>query len=134
MGLTPRTFTGRHRGIERARAALFPSHKDAIPYMLLLAAWTGIVPDGLTGLEVSGIRWTGSQATLLSYAQGRTADESLVLSPRASRLLEQWLQYSALLRRHAPAELAEHVAGDAARQAGPRGLRGVHDARVGQGP
>ncbi|MFJ7898585.1 hypothetical protein [Streptomyces anthocyanicus] len=109
LGLTPRTFTGRHRGIERARAALFPSHKDAIPYMLLLAAWTGIVPDGLTGLKVSGIRWTGRQATLLSYTKGRTADESLVLSPRASRLLEQWLQHSALLRGHAPAELAEHV-------------------------
>ena len=109
LGLTPRTFTGQHRGIERARAALFPSHKDAIPYMLLLAAWTGIVPDGLTGLEVSGIRWTGRQATLLSYTKGRTADESLVLSPRASRLLEQWVQHSALLRGHAPAELAEHV-------------------------
>ncbi|WP_253208951.1 hypothetical protein [Streptomyces niphimycinicus] len=46
-----------------------------------------------------------NQATLLSYTKGRTAEESLVLSPRASRLLE----HSALLRRHVPAELAEHV-------------------------
>ncbi|MFG2998540.1 hypothetical protein [Streptomyces sp. NPDC048340] len=109
LGITPDVFTKTHRGIEGVRAGLFPSHRDAIPYMLLLAAWTGIAPDGLTGLAVSGIRWTGRQATLLSYTKGRTADESLVLSPRASRLLEQWLQHSALLRGHAPAELADHV-------------------------
>ncbi|WP_405711268.1 hypothetical protein OG264_20530 [Streptomyces xanthophaeus] len=109
LGITPDVFTKCHRGIEGVRSGLFPSHRDAIPFMLLLAAWTGIVPDGLAGLEVSGIRWAGRQATLLSYTKGRTADESLVLSPRASRLLEQWLQHSALLREHAPAELAGHV-------------------------
>lgn len=109
LGITPNAFTKRHRGIERVRAALFPSHKEAVPYVLLLAAWTGIVPDGLTGLAIPGIRWTGRQATLLSYTKGRTAEESLVLSPRASRLLEQWLQHSALLRGHVPDELAEHV-------------------------
>ncbi|WP_233273661.1 hypothetical protein [Streptomyces broussonetiae] len=61
------------------------------------------------GLAMPGVRWAGRQATLLSYTKGRTAEESLVLSLRASRLLEQWLRHGAQLRRHAPAELAEHV-------------------------
>ncbi|WP_329584015.1 hypothetical protein OG500_27350 [Kitasatospora sp. NBC_01250] len=108
MGLTEQEFKGRYRGIRRVRDALFPSHDQAVPYVLLLAAWTGIVPDGLTGLEVSGIRWAGRQATLLSYTKGRTADESLVLPARASRLLERWQAHSALLRGRVPAELAVH--------------------------
>ncbi|MFB7506235.1 hypothetical protein [Streptomyces broussonetiae] len=109
LGITPDLFTKRHRGIERVGSSLLPSHKDTVPHMLLLAAWTGIVPDGLTALEMPGVRWAGRQATLLSYTKGRTAEESLVLSLRASRLLEQWLRHGAQLRRHAPAELAEHV-------------------------
>ncbi|MFF7146112.1 hypothetical protein ACFZB5_33800 [Streptomyces nodosus] len=62
----------------------------------------------MTGLEVSGIRWAGRQATLLSYTKGRTADESLVLPARASRLLERWQAHTSLLRGHVPAELAGH--------------------------
>jgi hypothetical protein len=42
---------------------------------------------------------------LLSYLKGRTGEESLTLSPRASRLLGQWLRHSELLRTHATPEL-----------------------------
>jgi len=41
---------------------------------------------------------------LLSYVKGRTARESLTLPPRAVRLLEQWLDHSALLRGFLPEE------------------------------
>ncbi|MBO1417767.1 hypothetical protein [Streptomyces sp. FH025] len=109
LGLTPQEFKKRYRGVHRVRDALYPSQSQAVPYLLLLAAWTGIVPDGLTGIEVSGIKWAGRQATVLSYTKGRTADESLVLSARASRLLERWQAHTLLLRGHAPAELVERL-------------------------
>ncbi len=107
MGMTRSAFMTRHRGIHRVRRALFPSHDQAVPYVLLLAGWTGVVPDGLMGMQVSGIRWVGKEATLLSYTKGRTGDESLVLSARASRLLERWQRHSSLLRERAPSELAD---------------------------
>jgi hypothetical protein len=42
---------------------------------------------------------------LLSYVKRRTAAESLTLSRRAVRLLQQWLEHSAVARDHAPAHL-----------------------------
>ncbi|MFJ5726410.1 hypothetical protein [Streptomyces sp. NPDC093149] len=109
LGLTREEARQRSLGLEEIRNALFPTHADAVPYLLLLGAWTGIVPDGLTGLETKDVRWTGQQAMLLSYTKGRTGEESLVLSAGASRLLEQWIEHSALARRHAPDDLAGRV-------------------------
>ncbi|MFE2937310.1 hypothetical protein [Streptomyces sp. NPDC059278] len=108
MGMTRSAFMTRFRGIHSVRKALFPSHDQAVNYVLLLTAWTGIVPDGLTGMQVSGISWIGKEATLLSYTKGRTADESLVLSARASRLLERWQSHVSLLRELAPDHLDDH--------------------------
>ncbi|WP_380286545.1 hypothetical protein [Kitasatospora purpeofusca] len=109
VGLTRSAFEKRYGGIRHLRSALFPSNLQAAPYLLLMGAWTGIVPDGLAGIGLGDIQWSGRQAMLLNYTKGRTAEESLVLSPRASALLHQWLQHSALLRRHAPSELRDRV-------------------------
>ncbi|MFJ8968611.1 hypothetical protein ACIRJ3_04235 [Streptomyces anulatus] len=109
LGMTLATFTKRHGSIIEVREALFPTHVQAVPYVLLLSAWTGIVPDGLAGLTTDGVRWTGKQAMLLSYTKGRTSEESVVLSARASGLLQQWLEQTELLRRHVPDELAGNV-------------------------
>ncbi|MET9454584.1 hypothetical protein ABZY05_05750 [Streptomyces canus] len=104
MGMTLSMFTKKCGSIQKVRDVLFPTHMQAVPYVLLLTVWTGIVPDGLTGLEMDGIRWTGRKAMLLSYTKGRTSDESLVLSARASGLLQQWLEHSSVLRERVPAE------------------------------
>lgn len=109
MAMTLPAFTGRIGSIARIREALFPTHMHSIPYLVLLTTWTGIVPDGLSGLRTDDVRWSGRQAMLLSYTKGRTAQESLVLSARASRLLEQWIEHSSLLRKHTPAPLAGRV-------------------------
>ena len=67
-----------------------------IAYRLLLGIYTGIVPDGIAGLGVGDIDWAGDASVLLAYVKGRTAAESLTLPRRAVRLLEQWLEHSAL--------------------------------------
>ncbi|WP_405810980.1 hypothetical protein OG729_39330 [Streptomyces sp. NBC_00210] len=48
LGLTREEARQGSLGLEEIRNALFPTHADAVPYLLLLGAWTGIVPDGLT--------------------------------------------------------------------------------------
>ncbi len=54
-------------------------------------AWTGGVGD---------IDWAGDATVLLGYVKRRTAAESMTLPRKAVRLLEQWLEHSALTREH----------------------------------
>ncbi|WP_030948780.1 hypothetical protein [Streptomyces sp. NRRL S-646] len=88
--------------IEKDTEVLFPSSGTVIAYQLLLGVYTGIVPDGLADLGLDDIDWAGETTVLLDYVKGRTAPESLVLSARASRLLQQWLDHSSLGRKLAP--------------------------------
>jgi hypothetical protein len=88
-----------------AREVLFPQAGTALAYRLLFSTLTGIVPDGIEDLDLGDVDWAGDSTILLGYIKGRTAGESLTLSPRAVRLLEQWLEHSALLRRWAPPDL-----------------------------
>jgi len=88
----------------RVREALFPRPRVVISYQLLFGAYSGIVPDGIDGLGLRDIEWAGDAQILLSYVKGRTAQESLNLPRNAVRLLERWLEHSALLRSFAAAE------------------------------
>src|SRR6266571_1581232 len=85
-----------------ARQMLFPHTGEVIAYQLLFGAYSGIVPDGVAGLQAGDIDWAGDAAILLSYIKGRTGPESVNLPRRAVRLLEQWLSHSALLRQFLP--------------------------------
>jgi hypothetical protein len=91
--------------VRQQTAALFPSTDTVIAYRLLFGALTGIVPDGIAGLGVTDLDWAGDGTVLLDYLKGRTAAESVTLNRRAVRLLEQWLEHSAVLRRSAPPAL-----------------------------
>ncbi|WP_030896003.1 hypothetical protein [Streptomyces sp. NRRL F-5053] len=75
--MTPHRFSG----VREIREALFPTHTQAVPYMLLLGARGGIIPYGLTGLGLGDVRWSGRQTMLLSYAKGRTAEARWRSSP-----------------------------------------------------
>lgn len=92
-------------GIRQRNTALFPATGTVIAYQLLFGCRTGIVPDGISGLGVGDLDWAGDGAVLLDYVKGRTSAESLTLPRPAVRLLEQWLEHSALLRSFAPPEL-----------------------------
>ena len=92
-------------GIRQRNAALFPAADTVIAYQLLFGCCTGIVPDGISGLGVGDLDWAGDGAILLDYVKGRTSAESLTLPRPAVRLLEQWLEHSALMRAFAPPEL-----------------------------
>ena len=92
---------GRGGHAQRACTALFPSSSLVIAYQLLFGAYTGIVPDGIADLGVEDLEWAGDAAMLVNYLKGRTAEESVTLSPRAVRLVERWLEHSALSRRFA---------------------------------
>jgi hypothetical protein len=70
---------------------------------------TDSVPDGISGLGVSDLDWAGDGVVLLDYVKGRTSAESLTLPRPAVRLLEQWLEHSALLRSFAPPELRSRL-------------------------
>lgn len=85
--------------LPQVRAALFPGTDTAFAYRLLFGAYTGVVPDGIDGLGLAGVDWAGDATVLLGYVKGRTAAESMTLPPKAVRLLEQWLDHCALLRR-----------------------------------
>jgi hypothetical protein len=85
-----------------ARQMLFPHTEEVIAYQLLFGAYSGIVPDGVAGLQAGDIDWAGDATILLSYIKGRTGPESVNLPRRAVRLLEQWLSHSALLRQFLP--------------------------------
>jgi hypothetical protein len=99
------SWVSKRGGIRTASDELFPSVNMVIAYRLLLGTYTGIVPDGIAGLGIGDIDWAGDSAVLLAYVKGRTAAESRTLPRRAVRLLEQWLEHSALVREHAPAAL-----------------------------
>jgi len=99
------SWTGKRGGIRAASDELFPDVNVVIAYRLLLGIYTGIVPDGIAGLGIGDIDWAGDASILLGYVKGRTAAESQTLPRRAVRLLEQWLEHSAQVREHAPAEL-----------------------------
>ncbi|MFE5847851.1 hypothetical protein ACFQ7N_40140 [Streptomyces niveus] len=90
-----------------ATTALFPDVSTTLAYRLLFATYTGIVPDGVDDLSVEGLDWAGDEVVLLDYLKGRTAKESTTLNRRGVRLLEQWLQHSALSRSHAPREYCD---------------------------
>ncbi|MGH3305498.1 MAG: hypothetical protein ACRDOK_28315, partial [Streptosporangiaceae bacterium] len=94
-----------HGGVRATCDELFPSATVAMAYRLLFGTVSGIVPDGVADLGVGDIEWAGDATVLLGYVKGRTAAESVTLPRRAVRLLEQWLEHSALLRRHAPPEV-----------------------------
>lgn len=89
-------------GLRAVLDPLIPPLDVVIAYQLLFGAYTGIVPDGIADLGLDDIEWAGDEKILLSYVKGRTAAESLALSRQATRLLEQWLDHSAVARRFAP--------------------------------
>lgn len=92
---------GRGCDARRACTALFPSASVVIAYQLLFGAYTGIVPDGIADLGVEDLEWAGDAAMLVSYLKGRTAEESVTVSPQVVRLVERWLQHSAVSRSFA---------------------------------
>lgn len=101
IGLSRWTVLNHRGGLPAARAELFPASDVALAYRLLFGACSGIVPDGIDGLELGDIDWAGDTSMLLSYIKHRTAAESLTLPRPAVRLLARWLEHSALLRRFA---------------------------------
>ena len=96
-------------GTRTASDELFPDVNVVIAYRLLLGVYTGIVPDGIADLGVGDLDWAGDATVLLRYVKGRTAAESLTLPRRAVRLLEQWLEHSAVARDHAPDRLRDSL-------------------------
>ena len=104
IGMSINVF--RHRGttavFHEAALAMFPHLEVVIAYRLLFGVYSGIVPDGIAGLEIGDIDWAGDSTVLLSYVKRRTAAESTTLPRPAVRLLEQWLAHSALLRSFVP--------------------------------
>lgn len=88
-----------------AVSALFPKPGVVFAYRILFGTRTGIVADGIAGLGLGDIDWAGDRTVLIDYIKGRTAKESLTLSRSAVRLLERWLEHSAVLREFAPADL-----------------------------
>lgn len=106
-------WLGRHRswvtargGVRAACEELCPAVEVTAACRLLLGMYSGIVPDGIAGLGIGDIDWAGDATVLLGYVKRRTAAGSLTLPRKAVRLLEQWLEHSALAREHAPAQLA----------------------------
>ncbi len=89
-------------GVFEAVAALFPSTVAVFDYQVLFGIRTGIVPDGIAELGLGDIDWAGDASVLLDYVKGRTAAESAVLSRKAVRLLEQWLDHSSISRQLMP--------------------------------
>ncbi|MFJ9479913.1 hypothetical protein ACIRRI_33705 [Streptomyces mirabilis] len=88
-------------------AKLFPTVNTMLGYRLLFGVYTGIVPDGLDDLGLGDVDWAGDKTILLDYVKGRTAEESRTLTPRATRLLQQWTDHSALARQFAPPDLRD---------------------------
>ncbi|MEO8521114.1 MAG: hypothetical protein ABI603_07120 [Acidobacteriota bacterium] len=107
--LGPPVAGGADRGeVLAVRRALYPDGDTALAYLTLLAMRTGIVPDGIDVLTLSDITRTSPSTMLLSYSKGRTGREALNLPRDAVRLLERWLEHSALLRAHA-GDRANHL-------------------------
>lgn len=87
--------------VQAVRRSLFPDGDTALAYVTLFAMRTGIVPDGIDALTVDDITRTSAGTVLLSYTKGRTGREALNLPRDAVRLLDRWVEHSALLRAHA---------------------------------
>ena len=104
-----RQWVTRHGGMHTAFTELFPDVGVVNAYRVLFGCYCGVVPDGIADLDIGDIDWAGDATVLLGYVKGRTAAESVTLPRRAVRLLEQWLEHSALARSHAPAGLAGEV-------------------------
>jgi hypothetical protein len=126
-------WLGRHRswvtargGVRAACEELYPAGEVTAAYRLLLGMYSGIVPDGIAGLGIGDADWAGDATVLLGYVKHRTAAESLTLPRKAVRLLEQWLEHSALTREHAPAVLAGRLWLHYNRFASPRWRGEVH--------
>jgi len=98
-------WVAKRGGIRTALTDLFPDAGIVIACRVLLGSYCGVVPDGIADLGIDDIDWAGDAAVLLGYVKGRSAAESVTLPRRAVRLLEQWLEHSALARRYAPTEL-----------------------------
>jgi len=113
----------RRTGFQEVSADLFPALDVVIAYRLLFGIYSGIVPDGIEDLAVSDIDWAGDASVLLSYVKRRTSAESLNLPRRAVRLLEQWLDHSALLRGHAGPGDRERLWLGTSRPGGSAGMR-----------
>ncbi|MFI1584677.1 hypothetical protein [Embleya sp. NPDC020630] len=105
VGWTKYQARRRIQPIHLLRQDLFPGLRVMLAYQLLFGVYTGIVPDGIDDLGVEDLEWAGQATILLSYVKGRTSNETLTLSKKAVRLLERWLEHSALLRAHCPPEL-----------------------------
>ncbi|MGW2346672.1 hypothetical protein [Streptomyces sp. NPDC001661] len=95
--------------VKRVREGLFPSQAVQHTYAILLGLYCGMVPDGIDDLGLDGVDWAGDTTILLTYMKGRTARESLNVPSRAVRLLERWLEHSAVLRRFAGDALRGHL-------------------------
>lgn len=91
------------------REALYPSAETITAYRLLLGVYTGVVPDGINSLGLGDVTWSGDSSVLLDYIKGRTGPESVNLTGRPVRLIEQWLNHSKVLRRHAPPAIREDL-------------------------
>jgi hypothetical protein len=91
------------RVLAAARRSLFPDTQVVISYQILFGAYTGVVPDGIDSLGLEDLDWSGDTRALLRYFKGRTSREGVALSGRAVRLMERWLEHSAVLRPHLPA-------------------------------
>jgi hypothetical protein len=99
----------RRTGLRDVAGELFPHLDVTTAYLLLFSVYSGIVPDGIDDLTTDDIDWAGDASILLSYVKGRTSTESLTLPRRATRLLEQWLDHSHLLRGFVPAPDRDHL-------------------------
>ena len=97
MGISAQTVR-RRGGFTEASTAMFPHLEVTVAYLLAFGMSSGIVPDGVADLMVDDLDWAGDASILLSYVKGRTGPESVTLSRRSVRLLEQWLSHSAALR------------------------------------
>lgn len=93
----------------RVTRTLFPTTDVTFAYVLLFGAYTGIVPDGIADLGMPDIDWAGEATILLDYVKGRSGPQSLTLPRQAVRLLEQWLEHSAPLRRVIGEELRSRL-------------------------
>jgi len=95
--------------IDELRDALFPPVDAVIAARYLFGVYSGVVPDGIRDLGLEDMTWAGDRTVLLNYIKHRRGPESVNLSSRGVRLLERWLDCSALLRSFAPAETAAHL-------------------------
>jgi len=80
---------------------LFPTSLTAYAYVTTFAMRTGIVPDGVDSMTIDSLQRTSKTGMIVDYHKGRSGPESLNAPRDAVRLLDQWVDHSALLREHA---------------------------------